>query len=607
MKRILLLVLLLSSHSVFAQVTYVPVTIAFPQIVAGGDAGGQNYVTLVQVVNNNSSATTGHIALFGDNGSPLGVLFDGLGPQTSMDVKLDSGQSRQIQITLNGPVTAGWMTVAYTPSDVLTTVVLQFRSGTTLLSEIGVEPALDTISATDIAAETDAALNTGIAIVNPDTATASVLARLWDPNSGAVVASTPITLPPNGHVAKFLTELFPAVPNITQIRAKISLDGCGSSACSFAGGNGFLATAVRLNGDQFTTIAVADRPDGGDQIRILPQVAFGGPAGGLNMKTILYFTTNVSSGVFGTADIFDDNGNPLAASADGAAPGATITFTVPGNRVSRIVLSGDSTLRSGWIRLTLPGTVHLIASAVFQTFNATNLVSEASVLESAAVKRGPIYVKTQSGRANVGVAFANSQANATTITLQLFNRDGFVLSTQDVTLPPNGHVARFVTELFPELASAADFDGALSIRSATSFSALALRWSTDKIAALPIAPNGMYRPAITSVRVPKTQRSPAQVSFEVDVIDYDSDLARGSATKVAATAFIDFGDAGYDYDQINIDGAPVLDRTAGTLSGTFQPPHVTSAVPSGYQAVFYIYLLDSQGNQSNVIGLPFKF
>ena len=86
MKRILLLVLLLSSHSVFAQVTYVPVTIAFPQIVAGGDAGGQNYVTLVQVVNNNSSATTGHIALFGDNGSPLGVLFDGRPPVKPGDV-----------------------------------------------------------------------------------------------------------------------------------------------------------------------------------------------------------------------------------------------------------------------------------------------------------------------------------------------------------------------------------------------------------------------------------------------------------------------------------------------------------------------------------------
>src|SRR3989442_287045 len=140
---------------------------------------------MVHVFNTTSSATARRIALFGDNGSPLGVLFDGQGPQTTMDVKLDSGQSRQIQITLNGPVTAGWMTVGYTPSDALTTVVLQFRSGTTLLSEIGVEPALDTISATDIAAETDAALNTGIAIVNPDTATAYVLVTLYDPNTGS--------------------------------------------------------------------------------------------------------------------------------------------------------------------------------------------------------------------------------------------------------------------------------------------------------------------------------------------------------------------------------------------------------------------------------------
>ena len=115
------------------------------------------------------------------------------------------------------------------------------------------------------------------------------------------------------------------------------------------------------------------------------------------------------------------------------------------------------------------------------------------------------------------------------------------------------------------------------------------------------------RPAITSVRVPKTQRSPAQVSFEVDVIDYDSDLATDSTSKVAAIALIDFGDAGSDYDQININGGPVLNKASGTLSGSFQPPHVTSAVPSGYQAAFYIYLQDSRGNQSNFVGVPIKF
>src|SRR5207302_2857071 len=470
MKKIALLLFLLSCDFAFGQVTYVPVVVAFPQIAVGGDPGGQNYVTLLQVVNNNSSFTIGHIALFSDSGAPLAVLFDGQGPQSTMDVKLDSGQTRQIQITLTGIVTPGWMQITYSPSDALTTVILQFRSGTTLLSEIGVDPAFDTISATDIAAETNAALNTGIAIANPDTVAAYVLVGLWDPNTGAELATTTLSLPPNGHTSRFLTELFPGVANIRQIRAKFSLDECSTSACTSAGGNGFLATAVRLNGDQFTTIPVADRPPDGDQIRILPQMAFGGPAAAINMTTVLYLTTNVSTGVFCTADIFDDNGNPLAASANGEAPASSIIITVPGNRVTRVVLSGDEMLRSGWIRLTLSGAVHLITSAVFQTFNGPNLVSEASVLESPQIRRGLIYVKSQPGLANMGVAFTNPQSTFNAISLQLFNKDGFVAATQVITVPPNGHVARFVTELFPQLASVTDFDGALSFSSGISFS-----------------------------------------------------------------------------------------------------------------------------------------
>src|SRR5262249_42531719 len=217
----------------------------------------------------------------------------------------------------------------------------------------GVNPAFDAIAATDFSAETDVNLNTGIAVANPSSSIAYVLARVWDANTGTSFTSTILTLPANGHTARMLTELFPNVLNISQIRAKISLDSCSSSSCSFAGGNGFLATAIRLNGPQFTTLPAAARATG-DATRILPQGAFGGPANGLNIKTGLFFPPNVTSGVFGTADIFDNGGNPLAASADGAAPASSITFTVPGNRVSRIVLSGDQVLRSGWIRLTLP-------------------------------------------------------------------------------------------------------------------------------------------------------------------------------------------------------------------------------------------------------------
>jgi len=365
---------------------------------------------------------------------------------------------------------------------------------------------------------------------------------------------------------------------------------------------------VRLNGNQFTTIPVIDRPPGGDLVRILPQVAFGGPANAINMTTVLYLTTNVSTGVNCIADIFDDNGNPLATSANGGAPASSIPFTVLANRVTRVVFSGDETLRSGWIRLTLSAPVHLITSAVFQTFRGPNLVSEASVLESPQVNRGLIYVKSQPGLENIGVAFANPESAFNVISLTLFNKDGFVSATQLITVPPNGHVARFVTELFPQLTSTPDFDGALSLSSGIAFSSVALRSTGDKFATLPIAANGMYRPAITAVRVPTTQRSPAQINFQIDFIDYDSDLATTASRAVSGTGYIDFGSSvGYDYGPVIIDGTPMVNRPSGTLSGIFQPRNVTGAVPSGTSALFYIYVVDSAGNQSNFVGTSVKF
>src|SRR5262245_61702401 len=183
-KFVVLLSMLFGADVLFGQVDFIPVPLAFPQIAVGGDADGQNYTTLVQVINNNSAAITGRLTLFSDSGSALALLFNGQGPQSTFDITLEPGEARQIQLTLNGPITAAWMQITYSPNDAWTAVILQFRSGTTLLSEVGVDPAFNAIGATDLAAETDPVLNTGIAVANPSTATAFVLATLWDPNSG---------------------------------------------------------------------------------------------------------------------------------------------------------------------------------------------------------------------------------------------------------------------------------------------------------------------------------------------------------------------------------------------------------------------------------------
>ncbi|HEU5239023.1 MAG TPA: hypothetical protein VFU37_17970 [Pyrinomonadaceae bacterium] len=596
------LLALLFATIAYGQVQFQGTGVAFPQIVVGGDLGATNYVTIIQLVNNNSASTAAHIALFGDTGSPLAVSFDGQSPQATMDVTLASGEARQIQLTLSGDITPGWLLTTYTPSDALATVILQLRAGSSIVSEVGVAPSFNVVSATDFSAETDSFLNTGIAIVNPSsTTTTYVYAQLWDPGTGTSIANTTITLAANAHYAKLLTEVFSNVPAIAQIRAKVSLDSIV--------GNGFVATALRLNGDQFTTIPVVQTPNPGDAVpttRVLPQVAFGGSASGVHLNTVLYFTTTVSTGVFGTAQIFDDDGNPLAASADGAPPATSFTFTVPGNRVTRVVLTGNDTLRGGWILLTLPSSVDLGVSAIFQTVNGSTVTAEASVLESTPGKNGLVYVK-QSSTTRVGVGFANSQTTTNTISLTLFNNDGSVFASRDITLGPNAHKAQFIDELFPQLVLGADFDGALAMHSSMEFAAMALRLTSGKLATLAVSSNGMYRPAITGLRITKAQRSPAQVNFDIDVIDLDSDLVVAGSTAVSAQAILYFGGNNVFDGVITIDGTSMLNRLTGTLSGTFVPSGITGTIPTGTQAYFLLEILDSASNESNTVLILITF
>src|SRR5262249_1885988 len=169
------------------------------------------------------------------------------------------------------------------------------------------------VCGTDFPGESDTAngLNTGIAIVNPNSTANGALVRLWDPNTGNQLGSATVSLAANAHVAKLLTELFPSVAGINQIRVQVSIDACSTSACTTAGSAGFIATALRLNGSLFTTLPVVPRGTTTNIVRLLPHVAFGGDPNGVNFKTALYLTTSLSSGVTGVADIFDDNGNPI--------------------------------------------------------------------------------------------------------------------------------------------------------------------------------------------------------------------------------------------------------------------------------------------------------
>jgi hypothetical protein len=606
-KAVLLLFILLCTVPTFAQVAFAPVTLQFPHIVVGGDPGGLNYVTIVQAVNNNSTFSLGHISVYSDTGTPMTASFDGGAPSTTDDFEVDSGSTRQIVISSTGAVAVGWISIIYNNTDDPTTVLVQYRAGTSVLTEVGINGFYQPITFTDFAVETGPSLNAGIAIANPNPA-AWVLVRLWDPsNPGNLLGSTIVPLPQNGHIAKNLNELFPSVASIGQILTQVSLDSCGTSTCS-TGGPGLIATALRLNlnNNSFTAIPVIESPPSGvDVVRLVPQIAVGG-ANGVSFQTALYLTTSATGGVTGVANIFDGNGNPISVSANGGTPSSQFTFTILTNSVNKIVLSSNSAAQVGWVQLTLPQSESLIVNAVYDTLNGPTVVSETGVLESPAITGGLIYAD-QAGVESIGLAFANPQSTSNSVTLTLYNQAGFAADTQTVTLPPFGHSSAHLYEIFPSLNSGSTFTGSVSMQAPLGFSVVALRQTGTDFASIPVAQTIMFVPSITGLGVSATNRTTGTVSFTISVTDFTPNVVTPTSTAVTIGAGVLYNNSnGFDgYYQVLVNGASLLNAQSGTLTGTFQGN--VSNIPSGTQATFFIFLQDALGNSSNTASVPIKF
>lgn len=620
-KAAFLLFALLSAAPAFAQAGFKSTNVWFPNMDVGGDPNGPHYDTLVEASNNTSSFLTGVLTVYSATGTAVPVSFDGQAPAASLNFELDSGVVREIQISSTGEITQGWIQITYTPNLAETTVIVQYLGGSSILSEVGINPFFNNMTnflsgpATVFPVETNLSsnLNTGIAIANPNTAQAVKVQLL---SQGAIVGTTTISLPQYGYTAKLLTDLFPSASGIAQMTAEVGLTSCTTTACT-ADGPGVIATALHLNiaTGLFTAVPVVPTPPFGEMVRVIPHVAFGGSPAGINFQTILYLTNPAGGGVSGTVSLFDNNGNPIAATANGGAtPVSSFAFSVLPGSVFKITLSGGSALQQGWLQLTQSvRTAPLILNALFQTYNGAAVISEANVLESPGSPDGLIYVHLTPGITNIGVALANPESTPNTVTLTLYNQAGFTDPSLEytVTLPPFGHLAQYVTDMFPQLAGTS-FDGTLSMQSGMSFSAVALRQNGTSLvgfAALPVSQSVMFIPSIINLQVTSTTRlSGATVNFSISVAEYGSNLVTVGSSVVQAVEWVFYpklnqqdGALGFE-----LDGSPMINAQTGTLTGVFQSVN-SNTIPSGTSAVFYIEIIDSLGNYSNLINIPFTF
>jgi hypothetical protein len=165
--------------------------------------------------------------------------------------------------------------------------------------------------------------------------------------------------------------------------------------------------------------------------------------------------------------------------------------------------------------------------------------------------------------------------------------------------------------MFPQLAGTG-FDGTLSMQSGLGASSVALRQNGSSLvgfAALPVSNDVMFIPSITNVQITGTNRNNGgTVSFTISVADYSPNLATATPPIVQAAEWVFYTnlklqDGAYGFQ---LDGSALVNAQTGTLTGTFQGMNPNN-IPSGTPAIFYIDIIDSLGNDSNVISFQFKF
>jgi hypothetical protein len=343
------------------------------------------------------------------------------------------------------------------------------RTNGILVSEAGV-PATPTLRYGRIYADVTGPLNTGIAIVNPNPADATVNFYFTDAN-GNDFGSGSTVIPANSKLVGFLSD-------------------APFSAGQFEGSFTFFSSqpvaAIALRGltnerSEFlmTTLPVTDLSSGAQTDPVVfPHFADGG---GWFTEIVLVNPGNTA--LTGAVQFRSPGGSLETVTVNGAA-NSVFPYSIPPRTSLRLQTNGGtSTITSGSV-VVIPDTGMAAPSGVsiFTFRNSTATVSEAGVPSAPPGTAFTVYAEATgvfpaSGSAETGVAVTNTSGTDTAqVTLELTPLTSTSSALKGtLSIPPNGQIAEFLGQIPGFETLPAQFQGVLRLSSSTPISVVGLR------------------------------------------------------------------------------------------------------------------------------------
>jgi hypothetical protein len=291
--------------------------------------------------------------------------------------------------------------------------------------------------------------NTGIALSNPQSTEAELALSLRDVAGGEVRGgSASLRIPPNGSVAKFINELFPKAETAKfQGTLVISSSTPDGSVC---------ATALHIGSStrEFNSMPVVAV----DPAPTTTQLFFAQFVNGANWTSSLDLINPFTSANSGLVSVFGGDGKRWAASVNGQALSENVSFNTQPQSNLVVRTDGQGNLAAGSVTVTASSAIGGVLTFTFPDLGIATVGPSIPMTGFIAP-----MMRSSSRQLSTGVAVA-STGSAVRINLKLRNQRGELLpgGEAELDLPPNGHLSRFIEQLFPS-ADTREFEGTLIV------------------------------------------------------------------------------------------------------------------------------------------------
>ena len=479
------------------------VGMVFAHLGNGIRAGSDRFLqTTFLLFNDTNQFATGTIELYDDNGDPLELtLGDVTG--TSFPFTLSSGEIKRFSTTGAGEVITGWAHV-HSDQPISGTASFGIRDDSgTVFTDVGVA-ASALGSEFTVFADSIGNSNSGLGIANPnESGTLELELKLRD-GAGGTVMMTELSLPPLGHIGRFLNELFPEVDGINEYEGSVHIRSTNQQ--EFAG------ITLRVTGNQLTSLPmVAPPPEGADWDQLaFPRVGDGLLEGlRIATSTILFNTT--AETVTGAVEFFNSDGTPMdvdvveasAARSFGGTSASRFDFSIEPKGVQRLSTAGNGEIKVGWALVSMDQPIS--GTALFTLFDESSEVATEVGVNSARLRRNFNLIADTTDVFNTAIAITNpvkseDEGDEPTATVRIELRDGSrrLVGRTEVEVGPLEHTALFLTELFPEVEGVDELQGLMWVSSSEFVTVLSLRSADEKLTSVPVfTPKNGFAPNST--------------------------------------------------------------------------------------------------------------